>query len=714
MSSSNVFARIRRLQGGLHFSLRGNIGGNPDLQLIRYCIRKLGLPTQELSSVPGDIEVVLDHNDIPYRRIRVPSNPAATEYPLLIVIDRTTDEPLALTRQGRRNILYSARQDRHWLAPSSSVGLHAEAFEVHASLPVRIGGPMAVLRFAFAAEWPAWTALLLTSAVVMAFNVSIPMLTSYLVNTILPQSQVRLLMESLAIVLLISIGSVAVQYLQNLMMLRLETVTDLRLQTAVWDRLLRLPLPFLTRYTAGDLSSRATGISRIRQMLGSGVLSTLITACFAVSYFVLMFIYDPGLAWWATGFAAIACLSMLWLAHQSIRQQQPLQETGAEITNFMLQALAGVAQIRTAGAEPAVLLRWLGEVDRYALLQLRANIYSDTLDMLSTLMLPVAYLVMFSVVTWRLLHQASTESEWVVVASFVAFSAAFSAFISSINGAIALVANVFGQVSVLWQRCEPVLYQPVERGYGPEALRHTLTGAITLSDVVYQYPDSTAPIFQGLTFSIPAGQQTAITGPSGCGKTTLVRLILGFYEPNDGEILVDGIPLSHLAIRMYRRQLGVVLQNARVRAGSIYEVVCGGLPRTDEAVWEALELAALANEVRAMPMQLETILSEGAGNISGGQRQRIAIARALINKPRILLLDEATSALDARSQAIITETISALSITRLTIAHRLSTIRTADQIVVIEKGQVSEQGSWHQLLDSGGYISRMLTKHEEK
>ena len=187
-------------------------------------------------------------------------------------------------------------------------------------------------------------------------------------------------------------------------------------------------------------------------------------------------------------------------------------------------------------------------------------------------------------------------------------------------------------------------------------------------------------------------------------------MLLGFVAPNGGELLVDGIPLSQLAIRSYRRQLGVVMQTARLNGGSIYDVICGGVQRSEEEVWEALERAAVADEVRAMPMQLETLLSESGGNISGGQGQRIAIARALITKPKVLIMDEATSALDNTSQQAITRTINELGITRISIAHRLTTIQQADQIVILERGKPAESGSWEQL-QSHGYLQRMLASH---
>ena len=152
------------------------------------------------------------------------------------------------------------------------------------------------------------------------------------------------------------------------------------------------------------------------------------------------------------------------------------------------------------------------------------------------------------------------------------------------------------------------------------------------------------------------------------------------------------------------------MQTARLNSGSIYDIICGGIQRKESEIWDALEKAAVADEVKAMPMQLETLLSDSGGNISGGQVQRIAIARALITNPKVLIMDEATSALDNKAQQHITETINQLGITRISVAHRLSTIQNADQIVILERGKPSESGNWDSLRNHG-YLERMLASH---
>jgi ABC-type bacteriocin/lantibiotic exporter with double-glycine peptidase domain len=709
-ASREALLAANQLEAELLFTQPPEPNQDLELRLLGFCLRHLGERQLVPSPLPGaTIAELLDHNDIHHRRVEAPRDAIGQECPLLVVFEAEGGRPLALYRKRGRNWYYCPTRQQHSKV-TRQLALADEAFEIYRSLPATVPGPLSLLGFTFRTESAALVALLITSAAVMLFNLSIPMLTNLLMSRILPQSDQQLLLQGLTVVVLLVIGSVATQFLQNLMMLRLESVSDLRLQTAVWDRLMRLPMPFINQFTTGDLSARVNAITQLRQLLGSGVLSTLLSSLFALSYFLLMFIYDAELAIWATAFTLLAMVCLLWLIFRSIRVQMPLLESGAEIVNFSLQAVMGMPQIRSAGAEPFLLLRWLREVNRYALLQLRNNVYSDALEQYATLLTPLSSLLLFAVVVARVLHRQSEAELSLIIVGFISFIAAFNSFNSAVTGAVNLIATVAGKATVLWQRAKPVMLAPVEQGYQPDALRHTLKGEFRLHGITYSHPDSAEPLFQNLSIHISAGQHTAITGPSGCGKTTLVRMLLGFITPQSGELLVDDIPLHQLAIRAYRRQLGVVMQTARLNAGSIYDVICGGVQRNEEEVWQALERAAIADEVHAMPMKLDTLLSDSGGNISGGQVQRIAIARALINNPKVLLMDEATSALDNRSQQVITDTIETMGITRISIAHRLSTIQQAHQIVVIQRGNQTEQGTWEEL-KSHGYLSQMLARH---
>jgi ABC-type bacteriocin/lantibiotic exporter with double-glycine peptidase domain len=238
-----------------------------------------------------------------------------------------------------------------------------------------------------------------------------------------------------------------------------------------------------------------------------------------------------------------------------------------------------------------------------------------------------------------------------------------------------------------------------------------LSGAIEMNHVSFRYHPDSPLVLRDISFALKPGQFVAIVGPSGSGKSSLLRLLLGFERPEAGVIYYDGQDLADLDIQAARRQIGVVLQSARLGSGTIFDNIVGSGPFTLDDAWDAARSAGLEQDIREMPMGMHTVVSEGGGNISGGQRQRLLIARAMVKKPRIFLFDEATSALDNRTQAMVSHSLDAFSATRVVIAHRLSTIVHADRVLVVEKGIVVQSGSYEELSEREG-LFRELAKRQ--
>ena len=288
------------------------------------------------------------------------------------------------------------------------------------------------------------------------------------------------------------------------------------------------------------------------------------------------------------------------------------------------------------------------------------------------------------------------------------FFAAFTTFIGGIAGLAGLLAGAF-DLPVIYERARPILDADIE-AHDDHEEAGVLQGNVQLDRVCYRYGNELPLVLDGVSLEAKAGQYVAIVGPSGSGKSTLVRLLLGFASPEDGTIRLDGRSLSGLELRSVRRQIGTVLQRNSLFSGSLIEAIAGGAVIQEDEAWHAAELAGLADDIREMPMGMQTVIPDGGGTLSGGQCQRIAIARALVRRPRILIFDEATSALDNHTQAIVTNSLDQLSITRLVIAHRLSTIRHADQIIVMDQGQVQEQGNFDNLIENQGLFARLMER----
>ena len=214
-----------------------------------------------------------------------------------------------------------------------------------------------------------------------------------------------------------------------------------------------------------------------------------------------------------------------------------------------------------------------------------------------------------------------------------------------------------------------------------------------------------------LSLKIRSGEYIAIVGRTGCGKSTLVRLLLGFEKPEKGTVFYDQHDLNQVDPRYLRKSIGVVIQNGQLFQGDIFSNITISAPQmTLDEAWEAAEMAGLADDIREMPMGMQTIISEGQGGISGGQKQRLMIARAIAPKPRILIFDEATSALDNKTQKQVSDALDKLKCTRIVIAHRLSTIRNCDRIVVMDSGRIVEEGTYDQLIVREGMFADLVRR----
>jgi ABC-type bacteriocin/lantibiotic exporter with double-glycine peptidase domain len=708
--------QIRIFQSELALETPLEVSGDPNLILLGKTLQVLGVRNPPLRSIEGaSIRLILETNDLYYRDVETPKQPGRGEFQPLIVFEQVSGNPMLLYRDGLHNTIFCPRQNCSWrLASHGTEGLpmlEPIALELFAPLQGVVSGPLALLRFIFSAKAlrTSMLSVLICSAVIIGFNLLVPLLTRFLVRRVLPDADGALLLFSTMIAVIVILGLSVASYLQSRMLLRIQTIADRRVQSAIWERLLKLPMRFLGSFNAGDLASRAQAVTQLQQVLSNTVISSGLSLFFSFAYFILMFAFDRGLALWALLFTAVSLLIVAALSIAQVRLQRPLQEVSADITNFALQAMYGLPQIRSAGTETHVLLRWLNKVNNYSLTQLNINQFADAQLVYANTVGSIGLMLMFVVLTRRILNANDVYSLSMVVVAFLSFNSAFQMFNSAISSVISQIASVIGQSVVLWERATPIFAEAQEPGYQSSAILHALDGHFHFQHVALRFASANEPLFVDLNFETIAGGHTAITGSTGSGKTTVIRMMLGFIEPDQGEVLVDDVPISKLAIRQYRRQIGVVMQSIRFGSGSIYNLIRCGLPISRDEVWACLEKTGFADEVNYLPLKLDTFISEGASNLSGGQRQKLAIARALVRQPRVLLMDEATSALDNASQDRVTKIIEELGVTRITVAHRLSTIRSADHLVVLEAGRVLESGAPSELLAQGGYLQRNLS-----
>ncbi len=260
------------------------------------------------------------------------------------------------------------------------------------------------------------------------------------------------------------------------------------------------------------------------------------------------------------------------------------------------------------------------------------------------------------------------------------------------------------------ERLRPLLDERPEDIAGGHRRLKPFRGAIAVHALAFRYAPDSARILDGVSLKLDPGEMVALVGPSGAGKSTIIRLILGFEQPEEGSIFIDGVDLRRLDLGWLRRQIGVVLQDGRLLPGSIFQNIAAGARITRGQAMDAIRMAGMEADLEQMPMGLETMLGEGAVTLSGGQRQRLMIARALVRRPKLVIFDEATSALDNETQAVVTESLNRLAVARLVVAHRLSTIRDADRIYVLDHGRLVEEGRFAELLAQNGLFRRLAAR----
>lgn len=492
--------------------------------------------------------------------------------------------------------------------------------------------------------------------------------------------------------------AVVVQMLQGTALMRLEGRAATRLEAATWDRLLRLPSPFLRRFSAGELVSRLGVFAALRDRISGAVAQTVLSTVFLLPTLGILFAYDVALALVA---GAIGLLALAITAAMGLRQMAPERQRFAaqrRLAGGLLQIVSGIRKIRTAGAEASAFAAWAGDYHRLLLAKIRIARLGEHMAAVAAAVPALAMAALFAAAA----AFGPTPADFLVV---LAVSGTFYLAITSLGRSFEGVATI----GPGYEQVKPVLSElPESRSVG-EPL--TLSGAIRFDSIRFRYGPDAPWVLDDVSFEARPGEFVAIVGASGSGKSTLVRLAVGLERPTAGEVYFDGRDMALLDVALLRRQMGAVLQEGALVPGTILENIVGvGEGFGIDDARRVVDLVGLRAEIAAMPMGLYTQVNEGMSLLSGGQIQRIRIAASLLGNPRIVLLDEATSWLDSESQARIMGVIDGLAATRLVVAHRLSTVASADRILVLADGRIAQQGTFEDLAARDGLFRDLVSR----
>ncbi len=674
--------------------------------IAHYLGLELRLPSrsEEKSSFIHVIENIAKASQIRVRRVFLSGAWWRHDNGPLVAVNKKTKTPCALIplKSGGYKLVESDDPQPRVLTDEEASTIGELAYTFYRPFPDKSLTWKDVFSFALAHQWTDFKRLLALQAFVSVIGLAIPIVTGMIIDIVIPTADFTLLGHFITGLVVITFATTTFNITQVISAARLKCKTNIAVQSAVGDRLLRLPLDFFRGYTAGDLATRTQGIDAIQQEITGAVMMTIMGGLFSLLTLGLIFFYDSTIALVALGLASISVLISLFGNYIQLKYQRELLYERGKNTGLLLQLLTGISKLRINNCESRAFLLWSEKFAYITKLFKKAQTIIIRLMLFRGLYGTLTTILFLAVVMARMDNLS--------FGGFIAINAAFGQFFGAFSSLFATLAEMI-KIIPMYERVKPILTSLPEEGKtGVEP--GELEGEVAINHVSFYYHPESPYVFTNLSITAAPGEFVALVGPSGAGKSTIFRLLLGFETPKEGKILYDGKNLATLNIRAVRRQLGVVLQTSSLVPGSIAENINGSSATlTMDDAWEAARRVGLDQDIAALPMQMSTLVTEGGRTFSMGQRQRLMIARALVHKPRVLLLDEATSALDNVTQEIVSDSLKQLNITRIVAAHRLSTIINADRIYVLDnKGRIVQNGTFAALMAEQGPFAELAKR----
>lgn len=526
-----------------------------------------------------------------------------------------------------------------------------------------------------------------------------PVLHRILTGPVLDSKNLNALIGIAVFILSVNVSTMLIGAIRGLFMSRIQTKTGIAVEAAVMMRVMSLPTKFFRQYSSGELAQRAGSVNSLCDMLLNGIFSTGLTSLMSLLYIGQIFSFAPALTVPSLLIivTTVVLSAITALIQISVSRQQ--MEYSSKESGMSYAMLSSIQKIKLAGAEKRAFARW-------------ANLYGKEAELLYN---PPEFLKINKVITTAIslvgnivLYYLAVKSE-VEPSAYIAFNVTYGQVMAAFIALAGIVTDV-ATIRPVLEMAEPILKEVPENSEGRKVITD-IKGNIEINNVYFRYDETQPYIVNGMSLHIHHGEYIAIVGKTGCGKSTLIRLLLGFEKPEKGAIYYDGMDIETIDLRSLRRKIGTVSQNGGLFSGDIFSNITISAPwlTLDEA-WEAAETAGIADDIRRMPMGMNTVIAEGQGGFSGGQKQRIMIARAIAPKPKILIFDEATSALDNKTQKKVSEALDALKCTRIVIAHRLSTIRHCDRILVLDGGKIIEDGTYDESLAQNGFFAQLVER----
>jgi ATP-binding cassette subfamily B protein len=552
--------------------------------------------------------------------------------------------------------------------------------------------------------------LFLATFVIQMLGIVPPMIIQNILDGVLVHqnlSLLHLLILGLIIATVFSqIMSTVRAYLANYMVRNL----DFSMMAQFFKHTMSLPYSFFAKRKTGDILARFRENQTIRAFLTESTVTTLLNLLMVFIYFTILFLYNVKLTVLLIAFV-IPIIALTVLVTPKIKDYaREVFTTSTDAQSFLMEALGGIETIKGMGSERPVRLKWEKKYVKALEVQYRSQSFNILVGLASQLLNSATTIVILWVGATLVLNRELT------IGQLMAFNALMGSVLGPLMGLVGLWSRM-ADATVAMERLGDVLDIEPEQKPSDLASRVVLPdlqGEVKLDRMYFRYGgDDTPYVLEDISIDIKPGELVAIVGRSGSGKTTLAKLLVGFYPPSEGKIMVDGYDMSVIDKDYYRAQVGYVMQSNLLFSGTIAENIASGDESPDRRrIEEVAKMADAHAFISKMPLAYEQVVGERGVGLSGGQVQRLCIARALYHDPRLLVFDEATSALDTQSESNIIANMQVILAgrTAVIIAHRLSTIMRADKIVVLYEGKIVEQGRHEELLERRGMYYELVQK----
>ena len=666
-----------------------------------YHFKPVDIP-KKIKEHEAQLDYCLRTHGMMKRRIVLEENWWKDAYGPILAYIKKTNEPVALipSRLWGYHYLERSSGKKIKITKRTSKLFEREAYCFYKPLPQKKLGITDLLVYMKSCMTMSDSvAILLSALAVTGVGMLLPRITKALTGPVISSGSTKILIGIAVCLMCTAISSQLISSISSMLNSRIQNKTNVGVQSAMMMRIMSLPPNFFRKYSAGELTNRSQLVSSLCSLILGVFLGTGLLSLTSLLYITQIFSFARALVIPSMVIILTTVAFSLLSSIVQLRISKKQMELSAKESGMSYSMISGVQKIKLAGAEKRFFSRWL-------------NLYSDGAELVYA---PPTFIKINGVITTAIGLISNIVLYYLAVKSgidqsnYYAFTAAYGSVMgafSSLSGIALQVANI----KPILDLAEPFLNAEPETADNKEIVSK-LNGNIELNNVCFRYSENSPYIVNNMSLKIKAGEYVAIVGKTGCGKSTLMRLLLGFEKPEKGAIYYDGKDMNSLDLGTLRRNIGSVIQSGGLFQGDIFSNIIISAPHlTLNEAWEAAETAGIADDIRAMPMGMQTLISEGQGGISGGQKQRIMIARAIAPKPKILMFDEATSALDNRTQKQVSEALDKMGCTRIVIAHRLSTIRHCDRILVLDGGSVIEEGSYDELIEKGGYFAELVER----